>query len=735
MAIYTMIAEQSWYNKTLHDSYSMRARAEQLCLEKPFGSRRSVMKKKWWLGLIPAGAALFGGYRYMRNRHYTLMSDAGEQTLSQREKGNSAVWKEYPRPQMKRQDWINLNGVWECNGQKIMVPFPPQSALSGYHGHVGERLMYRCSFTLPEQFEGKRILLHFGAVDQIAEVSVNGQFLAKHEGGYLAWTVDMTEAVRSGQKNELCVTVTDALSHDYPYGKQRKKRGGMWYTPVSGIWQSVWAEAVPDEYIRFMHITPDLKGINLKLELAAHDGGRTQNAALSDGSGMSDAAAGNGSRTADVAAGNGSGIVDAAAGYGSRTAGAAAGNGSGTPDASAGDSGADCPVTVTVRVTLSNGTVRVFRDCMDRQTLAQKGMRIELAGVACADSSAYSPRLWSPDSPHLYPMSVTVGDDTVESYFALRKIEIREIEGVQRVCLNGEPVFLHGVLDQGYYPEGIYLPGEEREYERDILRMKELGINMLRKHIKVEPECFYYYCDVHGMLVMQDMVNSGHYSFVRDTALPMLGMVKTDDRKRGGSLRRKQFFEQHMKDTLAQLYSHPCIIAYTIFNEGWGQFESDRMYETARSVDDTRLYDSTSGWFWQTKSDFASRHIYFKTMKLPKTERPLIVSECGGYAYTLPDHRYSRIGHYGYGECQSREELTKRIVLMYEKMIYPAIADGACGCVYTQLSDVEDETNGFYTYDRKVLKVDAGQIRQIADKLKEVLRQSLTESLSFDRKL
>lgn len=641
------------------------------------------MKKKWWLGLIPAGAALFGGYRYMRSRHYALMSDAGEQAALQRNNEKPVVWNEYPRPQMRRSDWMSLNGAWECNGQTVLVPFPPQSSLSGYHGHVGTRLIYRRFFILPEQFEGKRVLLHFGAVDQIAEVSVNGQDLAKHEGGYLAWTVDMTEAVRFHQENELCVTVTDALSHDYPYGKQRKKRGGMWYTPVSGIWQSVWAEAVPDEYIRFMRITPDLKGINLKLELAMHDG--------------------------------------------SGKAGSAMHGGSRTPETPMYDSGSDCPVTVTVRVTLSNGTVRVFRDRMDRQTLAHKGMRIELAGTPCADSHAYSPRLWSPDSPHLYPMSVTVGDDTVESYFALRTIEIRDIGGVQRVCLNGKPVFLHGVLDQGYYPEGIYLPGEEREYERDILRMKELGINMLRKHIKVEPECFYYYCDVHGMLVMQDMVNSGNYSFIRDTALPMLGMVKTDDRKRGGSLRRKQFFEQHMKDTLLQLYSHPCIIAYTIFNEGWGQFESDRMYETARSLDDTRLYDSTSGWFWQMKSDFASRHIYFKTMKLPKTQRPLIVSECGGYAYTLPGHRYSRIGHYGYGECQSREELTKRIVRMYEKMIYPAIADGACGCVYTQLSDVEDETNGLYTYDRKVCKVDAGQIRQIAGKLKEVLRQSLTE--------
>ncbi len=616
------------------------------------------MRKKWLLRLSVAGAALYGGYRYVKSRHHMLLSDSGQKVLELRDRESAGektdIWSDYPRPQLKRAEWMSLNGSWVCNGKKICVPFPPQSVLSGFRGHVGARLKYKKNFTLPERFRGKRILLHFGAVDQMAEVYVNQKYLARHEGGYLPWTVDVTDAVAFDGGNELLVKVTDKLSHTYPYGKQRKRHSGMWYTPVSGIWQSVWLEAVPEVYITGMQITPDTRGITLKLQTANAQG--------------------------------------------------------------------EMPLTVSV--TLSDGTIFEYRETADASKLREEGVRVELAGRACAGEGAYKPRLWSPEDPYLYRMRIVLDKDEIESYFALRSVEIREIQGIKRVCLNGEPVFLHGVLDQGYFSDGIYLPGEEREYERDILRMKELGMNMLRKHIKIEPECFYYYCDLHGMLIVQDMVNSGRYSFVRDTAMPMVGFRRVDDRRRPGSARRKAFFEQHMKDTLMQLYNHPCIVAYTIFNEGWGQFESDRLYETARALDATRLYDSTSGWFWQKKSDFESHHIYFKTMTLQKAERPLLVSECGGFSYRWAGHRYSRVGNHGYGNCKSGEELTQRIVRMYEKMILPAIGGGVCGCVYTQLSDVEDETNGFYTYDRKHCKVDADRMREISRRIREALRES-----------
>ena len=507
----------------------------------------------------------------------------------------------YPRPQMKRKSFQSLDGEWMLNQSSINVPYPPQAPASGYAGdRNASHLSYSKYFDFKK--EKARVLLHFGAVDQVAAVSLNGMPVGTHEGGYLPFEFDVTEYIVEGV-NELTVECEDKLDHYYPYGKQTKKPGGMWYTPFSGIWKSVWLEQVPEEYIHRIRITPDLQGVTLDID------GETE--------------------------------------------------------------------------------------------------RIDIE----------EPHLWTPEDPYLYTRNVTKGEDEVEIYFALRTVEIKEIDGVNRVCLNGKPIFLHGLLDQGYYVPGICTATPE-EYEKDILTMKSLGFNMLRKHIKVEDEAFYRLCDEHGMLVMQDMVNNGEYKFFKDTFLATLGINTSDTT--GFAEKRKEFWVRHSKETIEHLYNHPCIIAYTLFNEGWGQFESDAAYTMLKSVDGTRLYDSTSGWFPQHRSDFDSLHIYFRTVELFPKERPLLLSEFGGYSYPVEGHRSTK-KTYGYGACRSEKELTDKIVAAYEKMVLPAVKKGLCGSIYTQVSDVEDEINGMMTYDREVLKVDAERMKDLAKRIYEEL--------------
>lgn len=555
-------------------------------------------------------------------------------------KNDRKAWMSHPRPQMKREEYMILKDGWRLNGRPICMPYPPQSELSGYDGEIGNELQYACRFCVPSAWQGGRILLHFGAVDQIAEVCLNGKHLGRHEGGYLPFSFDVTEILapieemEKLQKNAECpdgsyleLTVRDELSQDYPYGKQCKNPHGMWYTPVSGIWQQVWLEHVPDVYIEKVVIMPTLDRVKICVFCSEQ--------------------------------------VE----------------------------------SVRVSVALPNGE-------MLEEKSADGNFHIEIP----------NPKHWTPDDPYLYDMTITAGQDCVQSYFALRTIEICKLDEVNRVCLNGEPIFLHGVLDQGYFTDGIFLPETEEGYEDDICRMKELGFNLLRKHIKVEPEYFYYACDKLGMLVMQDMVNNGSYNFLRDTALPTIGFKKRSDKHMNRSQKVRDMFRLHTRETIEHLYNHPCIVAYTIFNEGWGQFCADDMYDFVKELDDTRLVDATSGWFVQKKSDFDSEHIYFRLKKLRPKERPLFISECGGYQYMIKDHFFGG-KEYGYGACKDSDELTARIEEMYEKMILPYIADGVCGCIYTQLSDVEGEINGLYTYDREICKVDKARMQRIAERL------------------
>ena len=547
-------------------------------------------------------------------------------------KQENKFWDIYPRPQLKRESYYSLNGEWTLNQKPVLIPYPPQSPLSQYHDTVDDHLHYEKNFHIPSHFfqDNKRIILHFGAVDQITDVYINDSFVGQHIGGYLPFSFDVTSYVHQ-EENRLVVEVIDELSHDYPYGKQTKEPGGMWYTPVSGIWQSVWMECVPENEIKNIKITTSLTHLYLEVDT-------------------------------------------------------------------------DAP-TYTITIPYENETFK--------QTYTEKKISIDLSDVFS------EVHLWSVDDPYLYPLYIHTNTDSIESYFAMRKISIQKQNGLQRICLNDQPIFLHGVLDQGYYHDGLFTPNKPEEYKNDILRMKELGLNMLRKHIKIEPDIFYYYCDQLGMLVMQDMVNNGSYSYLFDTVLPNAGILYRPD-KVSRKKKKHEFFIQHMKDTLYHLHNHPCIIAYTIFNEGWGQFNSDDMYDLCKGIDSTRLYDSTSGWFWQKKSDVESYHVYFKNKVLRvKKDKPVLLSECGGYTRAIPRHVYKEDTTYGYGSADDENALTRKIIQLYDEMVFPSIPQGLCGSIYTQVTDIEEEINGFYTYDREICKVNKKEMQLLAKRLKD----------------
>ena len=555
----------------------------------------------------------------MKRNEFEILKTPFEEDL------NECVWQEYPRPQMRRESFLNLNGKWQFSIRKkdsekdigeILVPFPPESRISGIERlfNKNDLLIYRREFSLTDGFQNDRVLLHFGAVDQYCRVYINNRFVGEHTGGYIPFYFDITNQIKQG-KNMLTVEVSDPLDIELPYGKQCKKRGGMWYTVTSGIWQTVWIESVPDRYIERIKITPDVDKVLIEVI-----GGDTQKTLLLSGESYS----------------------------------------------------------------------------------FENSIEIKIDHPIC----------WTPDNPKLYNFTIISGKDTVKSYFALRKVEIKG----KNILINGKPQFFHGLLDQGYFSDGIYLPATEKGFENDITTMKKLGFNMLRKHIKIEPEIFYYYCDKYGMFVFQDLVNSGKYNFFVDTALPTVGLKSGISHR--ASKKRRKAFETTAEETLDLLYNHPCVVYYTLFNEGWGQYDAVRLYKQMKSLDPTRVWDATSGWFQTGESDVLSEHIYFKPLKLKNDGRPLVLSEFGGYSYKESGHVFNTKNTYGYKFYKDIDEFRKGLYELYTEQVLPAIENEClCAAVLTQVSDVEDETNGLFTYDRQVLKVNETKMKEISKRL------------------
>ena len=565
------------------------------------------------------------------------------------------VWEEYPRPLMKRDSYVNLNGLWEyviTDTKKIpekydgtiLVPFSPESFLSGVERQLKpqEYLWYRR--TLPqtvEKTEGKRWLLHFGAVDQYAAVYLNGKFLAGHLGGYLPFSVDITEKM-TGQMDELIVMVRDySDTCFYSRGKQKLKKGGMFYTAQSGIWQTVWMEQVPEHYICNLENTP------------LYDEGKLR-----------------------------------------------------------------------IHVTSSYPEKK---EPVEAVIYTEEMQPIRTAGYTGTDLEIAIPDMhsWSPEDPYLYQIEVCMGEDRVESYAAMRHISVEEDEnGIPRMCLNHRPYFQKGVLDQGYWPDGLYTPPCDEAMIYDIRKMKELGFNMLRKHVKIEPQRWYYHCDRLGMLVWQDMVNGGQsyrhwYVTYLTTAMEFFHIKRKDSTLRLLGRReeesRIQFLEE-MKQTIRHLYNHPSIVTWVLFNEGWGQFYAQEVTREAEREDHTRLIDQASGWFDQGGGDIHSIHDYFFPLKIVPEKRVAALTEFGGYSLGLPGHRmYEKI--YGYRTFGTIEELTEGYRKLIEQEILPNVKNGLSATVYTQLSDVEEEVNGILTYDRRILKMKEEVVVQLNKRL------------------
>lgn len=554
------------------------------------------------------------------------------------------VLEEYPRPQMKRDSYLNLNGVWdyaiteteappEKYDGEILVPFSPESELSGVLRTLlpSQTLWYRKTLRIPYGFNRGRVLLHFGAVDQLATVFINGTELGAHTGGYTPFSIDVSSEIRD--ENTVVVKVRDFSDSSYfSRGKQKTDRGGIWYTAQSGIWQTVWLESVPTEYVAGIKITP------------LFDEGEVELTVVSEG---------------------------------------------------------------------------MHRCCAMTDGIETDFFSNEPARLKIPDFIA-----WSPENPYLYPLNITMENDCVESYFGMRKFSVEcDEKGVKRLFLNNKPYFHTGLLDQGYFCDGLYTAPSDAAMIFDIQNAKDMGFNMLRKHIKIEPLRFYYHCDRLGMLVWQDMVNGGgEYKFLTIASPLVTGIHFKDSRYKLFSREDKEGREQYgreLDETVRHLYNVVSLAMWVPFNEGWGQFDAEEAVKRILSLDNTRAIDHASGWHDQKIGEIKSLHVYFKPyrFKRDKQNRAVVLSEFGGYNFRAEGHCFND-RDFGYKRAKTQKELLAAYENLYYNEILPAKEKGLCATVYTQLTDVEDELNGLISYDRRLVKLPVENVRKINDKLK-----------------
>ena len=568
-----------------------------------------------------------------------------------KELDKSCPLSDYPRPQLRRDNWLCLNGIWQyaiCSADQpepesydgdIVVPFSPESLLSGVKRQLqpGQTLWYRRSLRL-EQPQEQRLLLHFGAVDQHCTVYCNGILAGSHSGGYWPFSFEITALIKDGENTITVAVQDDSDTGNEAYGKQKIDRGGIWYTAQSGIWQTVWIEQVPRQYIQNIRITPDCPNAEVEFQIDFADDTR-----------------------------------------------------------------------------IPPYHVQIFGD----DSLVSEGSFTKAAAKLPMKGFRY----WCPDDPYLYTVKIIAGQDTVESYFGMREFTAqRDANGQVRFALNGQPIFQSGLLDQGYWSDGLYTPPSDDAMVFEISQLKKLGFNMLRKHIKIEPLRWYYHCDRLGMLVWQDFVSGGGpYKNAVTQYLPFVN-IRLSDKRYSLFGRRNEagraVFERDMARTVKLLQNAVSIAVWVPFNEGWGQFDALRICETLKRMDATRLIDHASGWHDQGGGDFLSSHIYYKKYRLRRDKRRRIhaLSEFGGYSCPTNGHMSSGV-LFGYRMYKNAEELTAAYEKLYREEVLPAVAKGLSASVYTQVSDVEDEINGIFTYDRAVTKLNEEAVRRINELL------------------